>query len=278
MKSFQSIPLFAALTIFPLGAAAVPDDSTRIQVGLCGQTAPTDLEIAKRIYSFQQLAGGAAATREYFQAIRSVARLSTGTSTGNDTIRLEGRIDASTPDALARRMHETNGISTLEINSFGGDAVAAMRIARLLETSGLSLRVAGFCMSACANYLLPAAREVRLVNATIGFHGSPSACFQQWSLIDGLTQWGLSNYLTLWRVAREDQEYMAKYPRLKELITLSQRTDRGAKDGKARDWLLVRPLDLSRYGIRIQSSTASETFERLAADPSDGLLGPIFIL
>jgi hypothetical protein len=170
-----------------------------------------------------------------------------------------------------------NGLKVLEINSLGGDAVAAIRIAGILETSGLSLRVAGFCMSACANYLLPAARAVTLVNATIEFHGSPWACFQQSSAIDGVIQWGVSNYLTLWRVARQDEEYMSKYPRLEEIIVRSQRPDRGANDGKPRDWLLVRPQDLLRYGIRIQAPTSSVTFDRLVADPSDGLLGPVFV-
>jgi len=266
-----------ALAMLSQGIFATTDETARIHVGLCDQPPPTDFEVAKRIHSFQQSAGGTAATREYFQAIRPVARLSSFKSSGGDVIRLEGRIDASTPEALTNRIRETPGIRVLEINSFGGDAIAAMRIAQILKTSRLSLRIAGFCMSGCANYLLPAARSVILVNATIGFHGSPWACFQRLSAIDGVMRWGLSNYLTLWQVARQDEEYMSNYPRLKGIIVRSQRPDRGANDGKPRDWLLVRPEDLSRYGIRLQASTNSATFDRLAADPSDGLLGPVFV-
>ncbi len=277
MKALQLFLSLTALSMFSSGVFATTDETAKIHVGLCGQSPPTDLEVAKRIHSFQQTAGGTSATREYFQAIRPVARLSSFKSSGVDIIRLEGRIDASTPEALANRIRETPETKTLEINSFGGDATAAMRIAQILENSQLSLRIAGFCMSACANYLLPAAREVILVNAVIGFHGSPWACFQRSSLIDGVMQWGLSNYLTLWRIARQDEEHMSQYPHLKEIIVRSQRPDRGANDGKPRDWLLVRPEDLSRYGIRLQASTNSATFDRLAADPSDGLLGPVFV-
>ena len=277
MKAPQNIPFLIALSMLSPGVFATPDDTARIHVGLCGQSPPNELEVARRIHSFQQSAGGAAATHEYFQAVGPIARLSSFKSSGGDVIRLEGRIDASTPEALIRRIRETPEIKFIEVNSFGGDAVAAMRVAHILETSQLSLRIAGFCMSACANYLLPAAREVSLINATIGFHGSPWACFQQSSLIDGVMQWGLSGYLTLWRVARLDEEYMSKYPRLKEIIIRSQHPDRGANDGNPRDWALVRPEDLSRYGIRLQASTNSATFDRLAAAPSDGLLGPVFV-
>lgn len=277
MKALQPFLFLTALSMLSPGVSATTDETARIHVGLCGQSPPTDFKITKRIHSFQQSAGGTSATREYFQAIRPVARLSSFKSSGDEVIRLEGRIDASTPEALTNRIRETPGVKVLEINSFGGDAIAAMRIAQILETSRLSLRIAGFCMSACANYLLPAAREVISANAVIGFHGSPWACFQQSSAIDGVMRWGLSNYFTLWQVARQDEEYMSKYPRLKEIIVRSQRPDRGANDGKPRDWLLVRPEDLSRYGIRLQASTNSATFNRLAADPSDGLLGPVFV-
>ena len=58
------------------------------------------------------------------------------------------------------------------IQSTGGDALAAIRMAKAIYKNNSSLVIRGVCYSACANYLMPAAKNVVVEDgAIIGYHG-----------------------------------------------------------------------------------------------------------
>lgn len=66
------------------------------------------------------------------------------------------------------------GATQLEITSSGGSVPTAIWAAQLVETFRLRVSVASFCASSCANYILPAAREVVILPYSIvTVHGAP---------------------------------------------------------------------------------------------------------
>ncbi|SEL40411.1 hypothetical protein SAMN05216359_108190 [Roseateles sp. YR242] len=260
--------------MFTVNAGTPPGNHNRIQVGLCGESPPSDLELTRRIAEFQKEAGGAKSTRGFFLASRGVATV--GYVAAKNSIRIEGRLDASTPGVLSALIATHKHITSLEINSFGGDARAAYEIANIIRTLQLDLEIGEFCMSACANYLIPNARTISTNDSVIGFHGSPMACYKKISLINGLRAWGIQGYLNLRRVAAEDRQVLAIHPRYKTLIELSQRDDRGAMDNVAREWLIAPPETLSSLGINIKSVTPGPHFKIISSQPN-GLLGKVFV-
>lgn len=165
-------------------------------------------------------------------------------------------------------------IAQVKVNSFGGEAEAAMEIAGALAQRRLRLVVSGFCMSSCANYLLPAASSVSLDDAVIGLHGSPSTCDDQLSILGGLRAWGLSNYREFRRVAEIDRTFPlpAAY---RKIVALSQRADRGGLDDRARTWLLISPNRLKSLGVPVSEVGATTTSDAIAADPQGSFLGPV---
>ncbi|WP_197714550.1 hypothetical protein, partial [Klebsiella variicola] len=67
-------------------------------------------------------------------------------------------------------------VRTISINSGGGDIETAINIGRIIYDRGISIEVRRLCLSSCANYLFPAARN-KIINygSIIGFHGSPNS-------------------------------------------------------------------------------------------------------
>lgn len=66
--------------------------------------------------------------------------------------------------------------SVLSIRSVGGAIGPGMALGRWVRERQLDLKVLEFCMSSCANYVFPAARQKVVSNfAVIAYHGGPSS-------------------------------------------------------------------------------------------------------
>lgn len=82
-----------------------------------------------------------------------------------------GRIDDS---AVTEISSKSEKYGRLTIGSPGGETRAALQISNIIEERHLSVTVVELCLSACAEYILPAAREITLENnPLIGFHWNP---------------------------------------------------------------------------------------------------------
>ncbi len=63
-------------------------------------------------------------------------------------------------------------INTLKITSPGGDVAAGIEFGYFVKENNLNVEVSELCFSACANYVLPAAKKVVINrNSLIGWHG-----------------------------------------------------------------------------------------------------------
>lgn len=102
-------------------------------------------------------------------------------------IQIQGEISFQTYQQLQRLYQQASTKPTvIEINSEGGDALAAMLIGGFIHQHQLALTISGYCISACANYLFTASPQKNLHhNTLIVFHGG----FHQKNLLQKLTTW-----------------------------------------------------------------------------------------
>ena len=83
---------------------------------------------------------------------------------------LIGTIDAGMAQAVKEHT-ERYPIRAVVVDSYGGNIDSAMDIAAILRAKKLDLIVDGRCLSACANYLFPAAaRKTVLPGSVVGIH------------------------------------------------------------------------------------------------------------
>lgn len=86
-------------------------------------------------------------------------------------VAFEGCIDQQSARLLVRAL-ERHPSSPLLVKSSGGDASAAIEAAAVMALLQTRLIIRGQCLSACANYWLPAAVSVLVEEGSvIGFHG-----------------------------------------------------------------------------------------------------------
>lgn len=89
---------------------------------------------------------------------------------------LRGTIDAGTTRRLSEEIakHRMSSV-VLEVQSPGGDALAAMDLGDVMRRHGVFMVVKGYCHSACSQYLMSSAAAVTIEGkASIAFHGTPS--------------------------------------------------------------------------------------------------------
>jgi hypothetical protein len=99
-----------------------------------------------------------------------------GPPDGKATLSLRGTIDAGTTRRLSEEIAKHPlGSVVLEVQSPGGDALAAMDLGDVMRRRGVFMVVKGYCHSACSQYLMPSAATVTIEGkASIAFHGTPS--------------------------------------------------------------------------------------------------------
>lgn len=97
----------------------------------------------------------------------------------DDTLVARGRINAG--DAQRFEAELTTDVHRLLIRSEGGVVVEGLAIAELVERHGLRVTVDGYCASACAQYIFPAApqREV-IAGGVLLWHGAGPAQVNAW--------------------------------------------------------------------------------------------------
>lgn len=95
-----------------------------------------------------------------------------------DHLAFSGCITSMTAQGLIRVI-EANPDHPLVVRSEGGAVNAALDVARVMARNRTRLIVRGQCLSACANYWVPAAATVEVEsNAVIGFHGDAQTTYR----------------------------------------------------------------------------------------------------
>lgn len=108
-----------------------------------------------------------------FSTIAACVMLSSCSSAASKgaTFRIIGRIDN---DLLIRFISGIDKFDRISITSEGEDIVAASKIARLVKERNIDVDVVRYCLSACSQMILPAARSIYIErDAIVAMHNSP---------------------------------------------------------------------------------------------------------
>lgn len=85
-----------------------------------------------------------------------------------DTMNISGRIDHDFVEELKRA---SSSIEAVKINSQGGSTEAAMEMGKIIRDRNYKLIISKYCLSACAQWILPAARNVQIeTGALVAMH------------------------------------------------------------------------------------------------------------
>jgi hypothetical protein len=86
------------------------------------------------------------------------------------TFSIIGRLDEN---VLRKFEKQADDIESIEITSQGGDIESSINIGLLIKQHNITVNVKKYCLSACAQYILPAAKEIIVQDSSIiAFHNS----------------------------------------------------------------------------------------------------------
>ncbi|WP_216369819.1 hypothetical protein [Ramlibacter montanisoli] len=159
-----------------------------------------------------------------------------------DAIVFRGRIDEASAAAF-RQLLRDPAVKRLVITSPGGLVAFALDMAEAIHARGLDLEVPEACMSSCANYIFPAARNKRLGAATaVGWHGNMTHVLYLQQA--GLGRWSDAELAAARSLAQRETAFFA----------------RAGVDGfvcwfaklpphEAQDFYALSPQDMALFGI-----------------------------
>lgn len=80
----------------------------------------------------------------------------------------------SIDEVFLEKLRAATDFQEITVSSTGGDPDFAEIAAEIIQEKHLKIRIEHFCLSSCAEYLLPAAHSITLSNkSVIGFHQNP---------------------------------------------------------------------------------------------------------
>lgn len=117
-----------------------------------------------------------------------------------------GPITRASPARL-REALAANVVSSIMIDSGGGDVEAALEIGALVRDRRLDVRVRGACLSSCANYIFPSGRKKLIMRgAIVAWHGSSAHLHHQDTKGTGSSDPVIRQFNA--DLARKDAEFM----------------------------------------------------------------------
>ncbi|HWT53119.1 MAG TPA: hypothetical protein VN113_13195, partial [Caulobacter sp.] len=175
-------------------------------------------------------------------------------------IAFKGRISDAAAAALIPAL-DTGKV--LRITSQGGDESAALALADAILSKGIRVRVSKYCLSACANAVLPAAKAISVdADAVIGLHGSAFAIERNYVLLGEKPPEAIAElaagYRTLYARAGASLDLLDCAAKAIELTTERVRVDQpnGAPriGWKSRyEWWAPPTRDLASFGLRLDA-------------------------
>ena len=168
-----------------------------------------------------------------------------------------GHLTQAGVSALERQLRNAGQTyEAIVVNSFGGDAAAALKLLEIIRDNRMKLIVDGFCASACANLLLaPRLTDGVEVRGIVLLHGSSATCLASRSTVDHIRLLGAETWLRL-RIWAWQEDRVQRPLLFKSALSLSQRQDRGALDGQPRSFLKLAPDLLVEMGAKVDKSSA----------------------
>ena len=195
----------------------------------------------------------------------------------DQTLKFEGEIQ---PDNLEEfKRFFTPAIKKVVVNSIKGDYQAAFQIGKLLKASKVTVQVDGFCMSACANYWFLAGKSKVLDGGVVGFQGNYNAViagmsdaqirenlakeFKATTGTRGTEEQLEKAHQQFMKMVKEEAAFFGSLGVSQKLFEDSQKTDKGAGDGKTYIFLIPSRKQLEQYGVKGIQGEQSESGRKI---------------
>ena len=180
------------------------------------------------------------------------------TRVNDTTVSLEGPIEQGSFAEFQSVFDDR--VSTVILNSGGGDTYDGVQIGRVLHSAGVEIRVRGFCLSSCANYLFTAGQKKIIEDGIVGFHGNTIAAVHLSGGVDQMVTTSIPWYLKLMVDKEElkrrleatiswEKDFFSDLGISQTLFDQTQLPDKGTGDGKSYDFLLPNAETLANHGI-----------------------------
>lgn len=202
-------------------------------------------------------------------SIPSFALAGEWTRVDSRSIKFSGEITSGDKANLMRLLKRTD--KRLYLNSEGGDAEEALKIAKILLSHRLHVIVDGYCASSCANYLFTAGNIKEIRNGWVGFHGNMVSVYKETNNkintmndytsirypdgIGNMSNQDLTQSYTifsnfLFNAMVSDHNYFTTLGIKQEFFDLSFQNDKGLNDGNFYEFLLPSPQTFAKYGFK----------------------------
>lgn len=210
----------------------------------------------------------------------------------NANLIFEGSIIAGDCDRIEKILNKIS-VSTLVVNSQGGDVDEALCIAKRLRLSEIRKTVVrGLCWSSCANYLFLGAQEKIIERGVVGFHGNFEALvesvgatsalekndsqklrpdevkkfrkiFGSKELSKTLTEFEQKIFDKFRKTIKKEKDFLSDHQLPQSFFELTQRADKGENNGKAYPFLAPSARYLSHVGIKVAGDQDVQFIEAL---------------
>lgn len=175
------------------------------------------------------------------------------------TIRLEGRIlffDGSiTRESgnLVRKLLGNKNVTTISINSMGGDIDSALDIATIIHAKKLNVIVRTVCASACANYIFPAGQNKYIGNDSyLLWHGSADSPQEQLQITSDSKNLSRNDLFRLpeFIKIKEKERFFYKNLKVNYRLPFCPQLQSNYLVKFPEKWFSYLPEDLERFGVK----------------------------
>lgn len=175
------------------------------------------------------------------------------------TIRLEGRIvffdGRITKESgnIVSKLFANKNVTTISINSMGGDIDSAIDIATIIHEKKLNIIVRTVCASACANYIFPAGKTKYVGhNSYLLWHGSANSPQEQLEVTSDSASLSRNDLFSLPEFIKIKEKETFFYQRLKVNFRLPfcPQLQSNYQVKFPEKWFSYLPKDLEKFGIK----------------------------
>lgn len=157
-----------------------------------------------------------------------------------------------TPDSVSKVMGllQKNKITTISLNSMGGDVESAIRLGMAIHNRSISTEVRTVCASACANYLFVAGTHKFLSkNSFILWHGSPNGPENEMTIQGNISREEFFKLESVKRLQRYEKYFYKKIKVNEKTPYCPQLKPNYHKDFPEK-WFSYTPSDMAKLGIK----------------------------
>lgn len=174
----------------------------------------------------------------------------------DETLEFEGTIKEGSYQEFMQKIDDK--VKEIRLNSSGGIVQFGLKIGEEIYRRKIKVRVTGFCISSCANYLFLAG-DKKIIEGVVGFHGSSQAAIKKSKYCEkDATRRGCD-------FAILEHQFFKKIGIAEAIFDLTQSREKGMADGRSYAYYAPSKATLSKLGVSsIEGEQNAAYLEKMA--------------